>query len=35
MIKQIVKKIIYRERSSGNAYIDYCRRGGGQQLVKM
>ena len=28
MIKQIVKKIIYRERSSGNAYIDYCRRGG-------
>lgn len=33
MIKQIVKKIIYRERSSGNAYIDYCR--GGQQLVKM
>ena len=28
MIKQIVKKIIYRERSSGNAYIDYFRRGG-------
>ena len=28
MIRQVIRKIIYRERSSGDAYIDYCRRGG-------
>ena len=32
MIKQILRKLIYREKSSGEKYIAYCKRGGGQQL---
>lgn len=35
MIKQILRKLIYREKSSGEKYIAYCKRGGGQQLEKM
>lgn len=29
MIKQILRKLIYREKSSGEKYIAYCKRGGG------
>ena len=28
MIKQILRKLIYREKSSGEKYIAYCKRGG-------
>ena len=33
MIKQILRKLIYREKSSGEKYIAYCKRG--QQLEIM
>lgn len=34
MIKRILRKLIYREKSSGEKYIAYCKRGG-QQLEIM
>lgn len=32
MIKQILRKLIYREKSSGEKYIAYCKRGGGATI---
>ena len=32
MIKRILRKLIYREKSSGEKYIAYCKRGGGATI---